>query len=410
MKERILVISHGHPDFNTGGGEVAAYNIFNAYKHLNNVEETWFLARIEGSPFPNGMITLRQENEYLWEQSLYDWHLMKGYVHSLENFYDFISLINPTIVHSHHYIHLGIEYIQTIKQYNPKIKILFTLHEFLAICTNEGRMIKSKTNKLCFKESPEDCHRCFPERTKNDFWLRKHYIKSYFELIDYFIAPSSFLKERYIEWGIPKQKISVIENIQLNREKLLPRSLSINETRNHFAFFGQILESKGLDIIFESLLIMQKQIRKNIYFEIHGCNLEGQSEQYKNKLIKYLKQFSSEKNIQYIGSYTQSELPKRLENIDWVVVPSIWWENSPVIIQEAFTYGRPVIVSDIGGMAEKVRNGIDGIHISMGNPKAWADTLTHLSLYTDRWNDLYNNILRPISNKECAERHLKIFN
>ena len=46
-----------------------------------------------------------------------------------------------------------------------------------------------------------------------------------------------------------------------------------------------------------------------------------------------------------------------MASVDWVVVPSIWWENSPLVIQEAFGYGRPVICSDIGGMAEKVTDG-----------------------------------------------------
>jgi len=48
--------------------------------------------------------------------------------------------------------------------------------------------------------------------------------------------------------------------------------------------------------------------------------------------------------------------------VDWVVVPSIWWENSPLVIQEAFAHGRPVICSDIGGMAEKVAHEKNGLH------------------------------------------------
>ena len=56
-----------------------------------------------------------------------------------------------------------------------------------------------------------------------------------------------------------------------------------------------------------------------------------------------------------------------MAEIDWVVVPSIWWENSPLVIQEAFLHGRPVICSDIGGMAEKVRHGVDGLHFRVGD-------------------------------------------
>jgi glycosyltransferase involved in cell wall biosynthesis len=57
------------------------------------------------------------------------------------------------------------------------------------------------------------------------------------------------------------------------------------------------------------------------------------------------------------------------------VVPSRWWENSPLVIQEAFIHGRPVICSDVGGMAEKVRDGVDGMHFRVGNASSLASVL-----------------------------------
>ena len=64
-----------------------------------------------------------------------------------------------------------------------------------------------------------------------------------------------------------------------------------------------------------------------------------------------------------------------MSEIDWVVVPSVWWENSPLVIQEAFMQRRPVICSDIGGMAEKVTDGVDGLHFRAGDPQSLADTI-----------------------------------
>jgi glycosyltransferase involved in cell wall biosynthesis len=57
-----------------------------------------------------------------------------------------------------------------------------------------------------------------------------------------------------------------------------------------------------------------------------------------------------------------------MRSVGWVVVPSIWWENSPVVIQEARRAGTPLIVSDIGGMAEKAEAGVDGLHFKRGSP------------------------------------------
>jgi glycosyltransferase involved in cell wall biosynthesis len=77
-----------------------------------------------------------------------------------------------------------------------------------------------------------------------------------------------------------------------------------------------------------------------------------------------------------------------MDDIDWVVVPSIWWENSPLVIQEAFMYGRPVICSDIGGMAEKVTDGVNGLHFRAGNPRSLADVMTRAAGDRELWAKL----------------------
>ncbi len=64
-----------------------------------------------------------------------------------------------------------------------------------------------------------------------------------------------------------------------------------------------------------------------------------------------------------------------MAGIDWVVVPSIWWETGPIVVLEAFQYGRPVICSDIGGMSEKVTDGVNGLHFRRRDPEHLADVM-----------------------------------
>ena len=56
-------------------------------------------------------------------------------------------------------------------------------------------------------------------------------------------------------------------------------------------------------------------------------------------------------------------------------MPSIWWENSPIVIQEAFFHGRPIICSNIGGMAEKITDGVNGLHFRVGSPEDLVDRM-----------------------------------
>lgn len=407
---RILVMAHAHPDFSVGGGEIAAYNLFKAYKANPDVDEAWFLARADRHRGLTGVISKRRDNEYLWEQAVFDWHSMKAaHPESITTWFaDLIRGLKPTVVHSHHYAHLGLEYLRVIKQVDPSIKIMLTLHEYMAICANNGQMIKTGSFKLCSRESYDECRLCFPDRTAEDFWLRKHRFLRYFELVDQFISPSKFLRQRYIDWGLSADKIAVIENGQSDESPLPPRPLAEGETRNRFGFFGQINPYKGLDVLLEALHLIPKDERKKIVLEVHGTNIDGQPHEFREKIEKLRKPLIKQGVVQWIGPYQPHELRSRMANIDWVCVPSIWWENSPMVIQEAFACGRPLFVSDIGGMAEKVRNGVDGLCVPAGNLSQWSRTLRSAGSMTQSWDHIWGAINAPLSYDNSAAAHVEL--
>jgi len=407
--ERILVMAHAHPDFSLGGGEIAAYNLFKAYSNNKDVEEAWYLGRADRGRGATGAISLRRPNEYLWEQSVHDWHMMKA-VHqeSLTTWFaDLIRALKPTVVHTHHYAHMGLEYLRIIKQVDPSIRIMMTLHEYMAICSNNGQMIKTGNFKLCNRESYDECHRCFPDRTAEDFWMRKHTFMKHFALVDQFVSPSEFLRQRYIDWGLTSEKIVVIENGQADESPLPPRPLGENETRNRFGFFGQINPFKGLDVLLEALTLMPKSERKKIVLEVHGANLEHQSTDFQQKIEELCRPLIKQGVVQWVGPYQPHELRSRMAGVDWVIVPSIWWENSPMVIQEAKVCGRPLLVSNIGGMAEKVNNNIDGMTISAGNRMEWKKIFLQSDI-DSKFNALMPNITSPITYSQCAQEHLKL--
>ncbi|WP_137719774.1 glycosyltransferase family 4 protein [Methylobacillus flagellatus] len=411
QSERILVMAHAHPDLSLGGGEIAAYNLFNAYRQDEGVAAAWFLARADLGAGVTGEISLRREDEYLWQQASMDNFRMKARDQaSLTGaFADLLRALRPTVVHAHHYLHLGLEFLRVIKAVDPTIRIYLTLHEFLAICLNDGQMIKAGSFKLCEQSSLQDCHRCFPDKTPADFWLRKHYFQRHFDLVDGFISPSEFLRQRYITWGIPSERIVMIENGQAISPKLPPRKLAANESRNRFAFFGQINPYKGIDLLLESLMLIPTEQRQNLLVQIHGANLHTQSIPFQEKIAALRAPLEAEGVLQWVGPYQPHELHSRMQAIDWVLVPSIWWENSPMVIQEAFVCGRPVIASDIGGMAEKVKDGVNGLSVAMGNRLAWSTALQRAAAMTDDWDLLTSGIRAPLSYGQCADAHLQVF-
>ena len=115
------------------------------------------------------------------------------------------------------------------------------------------------------------------------------------------------------------------------------------------------------------------------------------------------------RRVRFYGSYRSAELPTLMQEIDWVVVPSIWWENSPLVIQEAFAHGRPVICSNIGGMAEKVRHGVDGLHFRVGSTEDLVDRFGEALRMPELWDRLRAQARRPVTLAETAEQHLELY-
>jgi glycosyltransferase involved in cell wall biosynthesis len=98
---------------------------------------------------------------------------------------------------------------------------------------------------------------------------------------------------------------------------------------------------------------------------VHGANLDKQNTEFRADVTALLDKQSDV--VTYFGPFDNRYVLDLMSTYDWIVVPSIWWENSPLVIQEARLLGKPVLCSRIGGMAEKIVSGIDGLHFEAGN-------------------------------------------
>lgn len=404
---RILIIAHGHPDQSKGGAEVAAYNLFKEYERVGI--DTLFLARTGDMAHGGSVFSTRNsDREVLFHTSMGDWFNLRSsdHEHLTRHFAAFLKRYNPTVVHFHHYAHMGIEIIQVTRQALPDSKIHFTLHEYMAICSNNGQMVKRGSKKLCYEANPSDCAKCFPERSPADFFMRKMYLQSVFNDVDHFISPSEFLKQRYLEWGLPESNFSVIENGQpLPDNSIDAKSDSGSKVRGRFAFFGQINPFKGIDVILNAFSLLPDEVKKLVHLDIHGANLHLQEESFQKRVKELLDDL--EGVVTMHGPYEPREMGALLEQCDWMIIPSIWWENSPMVIQEAYNYGRPIICSDIGGMAEKITDGVTGFHFRVGNAQSLAKVIGKC-LDSGVWSEINANISRPLSINECALKHLEL--
>jgi glycosyltransferase involved in cell wall biosynthesis len=385
---RILIIVHGHPDISRGGGELAAGMQARQLRALGH--DVLLVARQAGASGRGGTpFTLRGEDvlfhapdyDYFLHSQRAKWSIYKDLRALIDNF-------APDAAHLHHYVHMGIEVIRELRKYSASLPIVLTLHEYLAICHSHGQFLKTDFT-LCEASSPSDCHRCFPEFSPQDFFLRERFIKSSLDLVDRFICPSHFLLNRYAAWGLPPEKLVFLENGQVPQPQPDPADPEILCRR--FGYFGQITALKGINVLLRAVELLPPAVRARIRIDIHGTLTHQPPDFVAEIQAKFL---ALNDVLQYHGPYTPQDLPGLIARTGWVTVPSLWWENSPLVIQEAFANGRPVICGDIGGMAEKVTHGANGLHVRVGDARDWAETIARAADPV-LWQDLASQVTPP---------------
>ena len=406
----VLVISHGHPDVSLGGAEVASYNLHKGLKTLPG-HRSFYLARV-GAPVPRhgetALMSLgKAADEILFHADEYD-HFMLSNSNTEDLRRDlrrFVSRLRPDVVHFHHIIGLGLEALYTVRECLPDAAIVVTFHEFLSICHHHGQMVKTGGMKLCEGASPISCHACFPDIPPARFLRRERVVRSMLGLADHFVSPSRFLADRYIDWGIPADRLSVVENGLDIAATADTRPLDPAEgRRGRFAFFGQMTPYKGADVLLDAVGRIPDDVwGEDARLMIFGGNLERQPRDFQESMARSIEKAGT--RARFHGAYRNTEMPRLMAGVDWLIVPSVWWENSPVVIQESFFHGRPVIASGIGGMAEKVRDGIDGLHFRVGSAEDLADRMVEALTRPDLWRQLRSGIRRPPTHVDCAREH-----
>ena len=408
-KRKVLYVSHNHPVVRPGGAEAYAFELYEAMRESDEFEPV-FVARsgppvsTASRPHEGTLFTAVNEDSgqyfFYTDFASFDWFYGTSPNKEVytKYFHEFLVAYQPDVVHFQHTLFFGYDLIRHTRNVLPNAAIVYTLHEYLPICHRQGQMVRTEHlgRDLCQESSPRRCHECFPEISPQSFFMRKRFIQSHLSLVDLFLAPSHFLLERYVDWGIPREKIR-FEEYGRHAVRRVPEPKE-DRPRNRIAFFGQFNYFKGVNVLLEAMKILDEE-ENDAHLWLYGANLELQPEEFRNEFRSLVE---ATENVTLVGQYDHDDLPALMANIDWVVVPSIWWENSPLVIQEAFLHGRPVICSDIGGMAEKVTDGVNGLHFHVGNPDRLAQTLRKAVRAPDLWQTLHSDIPEIYDTKDAA--------
>ena len=380
----ILKIIHGFPPNYNAGSEVYSQSIC---AELSKSQRISVLTREENPYQPDFGIRKEIVNENLHFHFVNNPQGKDGYRHVGMDcaFEQLVMDIKPDVAHIGHLNHLSTGFVDVLKKLN--IPIVFTLHDFWLMCPRGQFLTRSigKENnfEVCAGQEnnkcASNCYRVyFSGREENENqelaqwsnWVKNRMIetKSIINKVDLFIAPSKYLMNRFVsDFNVPKNKIIYLD-YGFPTEYLIQSDKSNERTNFTFGYIGTHILSKGINLLINAFL----QLEQPATLKIYGRQ-DGQS-------TNALKQMAagSKNKIEFAGEYINHNLANDVfSKVDCIVVPSIWAENSPLVIHEAQACKIPVITANYGGMSELVQHKVNGLLFEHRNIDSLAEQMKY---------------------------------
>ncbi len=164
--------------------------------------------------------------------------------------------------------------------------------------------------------------------------------------VDRFLAPSRFLYDRFVEWGIDEARLS---HVEYGFDKAPFHGFQRRPSeRVRVAFLGTLAPHKGPELLLDAWGALAPELKAEAELTLYG------PKSHNPDLVRRLEDKARTVGARLAGARSREELAATLAQIDLLVVPSLWYENSPFTIHEAQATRTPLLVSDLGGMRELV--------------------------------------------------------
>ena len=261
----------------------------------------------------------------------------------------------PDVAHFHNIFPLiSVSGLRACRELN--VPALLTLHNYRLLCLNGQLARDGGVCEKCLGKRvpwPGVYHRCYRGSVPYSaamaaMLLSSRIIRTWWKDVALFLAPSAFLRDKYIAAGFPADRIRVKSNF-------VARDPGIgNGDREYALFVGRLSLEKGL-----STLLTAWKTLPHIPLVIVGDGPE------KETVRAAASQLS---NVTVVGAVRHGEVVSYMQRARYLVVPSEWYENLTLVTLEAFACGTPVIASRLGSLIEVVDDGRCGLLFAPGDP------------------------------------------
>ncbi len=222
--------------------------------------------------------------------------------------------------------------------------------------------------------------------------------REFLSLFDGTVAVAHWIQQVLIENGVPHSKVHLCRH-GLNAQTSFASIPADGPLR--VVYLGRITRFKGIDVLLRALVRTNAPIELRVY----GGTVTEEDRRYEVRLRRIA---AGDRRIFFLPSVAPAEVPCILSGADVIAVPSRWLEAGPYVVLEAFAVGRPVLGMNLGGIAELVRDGIDGLLLP-DSVAAWTSALERLSGDRTLVSQLQSNILPVRSSGDVASDMLSLY-
>jgi glycosyltransferase involved in cell wall biosynthesis len=206
--------------------------------------------------------------------------------------------------------------------------------------------------------------------------------------VDKVMVATRLMQNIFIENGIRPDLLLHVP-FGLDTEPLLPFQNKQMSTTLRIGFIGTIFEHKGVDILIKAFQRLPENA--DVVLQIYGDMT--QFPHYASSIQTIVDSKPSRRaKISFLGKFPNTELGSKLQNMDVMVVPSRWYENTPLVIQSALTTRTPVICTDLGGMSELIKHDFNGLLFPLNDDLALSKQFLRLLNEPALLKTLINNI------------------
>lgn len=410
----LLTIHQFLPEYSTGseiltldvakelqklGHKVSIFTGFPAGDDLNDHErfDSYCYDGISVTRYHHGRVSVGRHHNIV--EAEYNNHFFASY------FRNYLKKLQPDLVHFFHLQRLSASAINVCHELD--IPMVMTPTDFWLVCPMN--QLKLPDNSLCSGPDQQrvNCLRHFVARTQSSatvslfeklpdsvlgriiFWIKKgmfscmwfsplvralyerpSFIEKQMNRLDRMIVPTKLMERTLIRHGLMSEKV-VFSPYGINFYKLQQKKTSEGSSLLRIGFIGTLSEPKGAHVLVEAIRLIPQETSIKV-------KLYGKLDDFPSYVEKLIDISNRDPRIEFCGTFPNNEIGKVFEDIDVLVVPSIWYENTPLVIYSAQAACCPVIASDLDGIAEAVHHGDNGLLFPPGNASALANLIRSL--------------------------------